>query len=66
MRICIEVSGAMVQNVYAIGNDDVPVDVIVCDFDLSEYATGEDEAEYEEMCREFDAFRADPGCSRVW
>ena len=64
MRICIEVSGGLVQNVYAIGGEDV--DVTVCDFDLSDYATEEDEAEMEEVERAFDAFRADPDCYRVW
>ena len=62
MKICIEVSGGMVQNVYAIGGD---VDVTVCDFDIVEdYDTTD--RELEELHREFDAFRADPGCRRVW
>ena len=63
MKICIEVSGAMVQNVYAIGGEDV--DVMICDFDIEEDCFVSDE-EIEELHREFDAFRADPGCARVW
>lgn len=63
MRICIEVSGAMVQNVYAIGGEDV--DVTICDFDIVEDCFTPDE-EINELHREFDAFRADPGCRRVW
>lgn len=63
MKICIEVSGAMVQNVYAIGGENV--DVTICDFDIEEDCFTSDE-EINELHREFDAFRADPGCRRVW
>lgn len=63
VRICIEVSGGMVQNVYAIGSEDV--DVTICDFDIEEDSFVSD-TEIDELHREFDAFRADPGCCRVW
>lgn len=63
MKICIEVSGAMVQNVYAIGNDDV--DVTIIDFDLDEDYMETDES-IEARHKAFDAFRADPNCRRVW
>ena len=63
MKICIEVYGAMVQNVYAIGNDDV--DVTIIDFDLDEDYMETDES-IETRHNEFDAFRADPNCRRVW
>lgn len=62
MKICIEVSGGMVQNVYAIGGD---VDVTICDFDIEKYFDTTDE-DIAELHRVFDAFRSDPGCRRVW
>lgn len=62
MKICIEVSGAMVQNVYAIGG---VCDVEIIDFDLDEDWEETDES-IEARHKAFDAFRADPGCVRVW
>ena len=66
MRICIEVSGGMVQNVYAIDEYAVAepdVDVTICDFDIAEDAS---DSELDELYQTFDAFRANPKCFKVW
>ena len=68
MRICIEVSGGMVQNVYAIDEYAVAepdVDVTICDFDLDEDYMETDES-IEARHNEFDAFRANHKCFKVW
>lgn len=64
MRICIEVSGGMVQNVYAVGEE--AVDVIVADYDADDFWDDEDEAAHEEKLREFERIAADPNSRLVW
>lgn len=64
MKICIEVSGGMVQNVYAVGEE--AVDVIVADYDADDFWDEEDEAAHEENLREFERVTADPNSRLVW
>lgn len=64
MKICIEVLGGMVQNVFAIGPE--AVEVTVCDLDVSDFADEADFKEADEAAIELDAFRSDPSCRRVW
>ena len=64
MKIYIEVSGGLVQNVYAVGEEDV--DVIVADYDADGFWDDEYEAEHEENLREFERVTADPNCRHVW
>ena len=68
MKICIEVSGGAVQNVYAIDEYAVTepdLDVTICDFDIIGDYTVEEE-DIEKLHNELNAFRAHPKCYRVW
>lgn len=65
MKICVEISGALVQNIYAIGVGNVPVEVDIIDFDLDE-----DWMETYEGCAErakrLADFRANPDCRHIY
>lgn len=64
MKICIEVSGGLVQNVYAVGEE--AVEVIVADYDADDFWDDEDEANHAETLREFERIAADPNARHVW
>ena len=64
MKICIEVSGGMVQNVYAVGGEDVTV--LVADYDVDDFFDEADEAQHEETLREFERMTALPNSRHVW
>lgn len=65
MKMCIEISGGMIQNIYAIGIGDEPVEIEIVDFDLDEDWEETDESCAERAKRLAD-FKSDPGCRRVW
>ena len=65
MTIYIEVSGGMVQGVYAT-NADNPVDVEVFDFDLSDYLPEDEAAEHDKREQEFSRIISGPYCQRIW
>ena len=65
MKMCIEISGALIQNIYAIGIGDEPVEIEIVDFDLDE-----DLEETEESCerraKRLADFKADPDCRHIY
>lgn len=64
MKIYIEVSGGMVQNVYAIGDE--PAVVCVADYDVDNFWDEEDKANHEAVLKEFEQAVADESCRIVW
>ena len=64
MKIYIEVSGGLVQNVYAIGSEDVTV--LVADYDVDDFWNDAEEAAHNDTLREYERVAADPNSKHVW